>query len=259
MRKKNLYWNWLNVKIRQKRAMKNHGTKRKKTRIIFVMYVIFKRRIGMLVTFEGIDGVGKSTQAELFVDYLERGRLCKAVLTREPGGTEAGTLIRAILERYPDLDKTAGLMLFLADRAQHAAELIRPALRKGKIVVSDRYMDSTTAYQLSRVERSPELFDLASKFRFLTNYPAPDVTFLLDMPVEDVRNNDMKNLTYRKRVRHNYMEIAELECKRVKVIDACGTVNEVHARIVSIFEQTDAFYKKFKDRNRNRNRMRDID
>lgn len=137
---------------------------------------------GFFVVFEGPDGSGKSTQAKLLADKLTAQGL-DVLLTKEPGGTAIGQKIREILLN-PDntgLDKKAELLLFAADRAQHIAEVITPALKAGKIVISDRFTESTKAYQLARGNVAPDLFPL------IRTPITPDLTIFLDIDYKTKR------------------------------------------------------------------------
>lgn len=189
----------------------------------------------MLITFEGIEGSGKSTQAGLLVEYL-RGKGLNVILTREPGGVEVSERIRSILiETGLNISPKAELFLFLASRAQHTDELIRPSLQKGYIVVCDRYIDASVAYQgygrgldVGMIKR---LNDLA------TDGLRPDLTVLLDLPPEEglkrvraskkVDRIEGEDLEFHRRVREGYLEIARSEPDRFLVIEATGGISEI--------------------------------
>lgn len=138
---------------------------------------------GLFVSFEGVDGVGKTTQVERLHAYLEaQGRT--VVVTREPGGTALGKAIRQLLLHgvdggAVDIAPRAEALLFAADRAQHVAETIRPALERGEVVITDRYLDSSLAYQAGGRELTPE--EIRSLSMWATNNLLPDRTYLLDM------------------------------------------------------------------------------
>ena len=138
---------------------------------------------GLFVSFEGVDGVGKTTQVERLRAYLEaQGRT--VVVTREPGGTALGKAIRQLLLHgvdggAVDIAPRAEALLFAADRAQHVAETIRPALERGEVVITDRYLDSSLAYQAGGRELTPE--EIRSLSMWATNNLLPDRTYLLDM------------------------------------------------------------------------------
>ncbi len=142
---------------------------------------------GTFITFEGIDKSGKTTQAELLVEAL-RSDGVKVLFTREPGGTPLGVAIRhLVLDRKYDVDPSpeAELLLFAADRAQHVAEVIRPALADGKVVISDRYTDSTLAYQ--GYGRGMDLARLGSVMRAATGGLEPDLTVVVDVDLDTAR------------------------------------------------------------------------
>jgi dTMP kinase len=138
--------------------------------------------VSLFVTLEGIEGSGKTTQAALLADYLEK-KDHRVVLTREPGGTAVTREIRRLLaDPASKLERRAELLLFLADRAQHVAEVIRPALKTGAVVICDRYADSTTAYQgYGRSHNLDRLRDLNAWASFET---VPGLTLWLDCNVE---------------------------------------------------------------------------
>ena len=137
---------------------------------------------GLFVVFEGPDGSGKSTQAKLLADKLTAQGL-DVLLTKEPGGTSIGQKIREILLNPANtgLDKKAELLLFAADRAQHITEVIAPALQSGKIVISDRFTESTKAYQLARGNVAPDVFPL------IRTPITPDLTIFLDIAYKTKR------------------------------------------------------------------------
>ncbi len=201
---------------------------------------------GFFVTFEGIEGCGKSTQAGLLADYLKAKGL-EVVLTHEPGGTAIGSRIRAIL-LDPEIRGITGLtelMLFSADRAQHMAEVIEPALKEGGVVICDRFSDATEAYQ--GYARGLDLEVISRLSGTATGGRRPNLTLLLDLPVETglrraIRRNKVGNAgaearfedeaaRFHEKVRRGYLEIARREPVRVRVIDASGTVEKVHLAI----------------------------
>jgi dTMP kinase len=186
----------------------------------------------MFVTFEGVDGSGKSTQARLLADWLEsQGR--EVVLTREPGGTDVGERVRELLLHGEAMAPWAEAALFAAARAQLVDEVIRPALARGADVVSDRYLDSSLAYQgVARglgVERVLELNLLA------TSGLLPDRTFLLVLPPEDAeaRRGDApdrierEGQAFAEDVDRAYREIARVFAKRVAVVDGGGNPEDI--------------------------------
>lgn len=177
------------------------------------------------ITFEGSEGCGKSTQSKLLRDYL-RGKGFKIVYLREPGGTPIAEKIRRILlnPQNKEMSRLTELLLYMASRAQAIEEIIRPALLEGKVVISDRFLDSTLAYQGFGLGLNLKLIREIAKF-----YPAsskPDLTLLLDLPVKKglryrklVRDRiEKRSLAYHTRVRRGYLKLARLEPQRIKVI-----------------------------------------
>jgi dTMP kinase len=195
---------------------------------------------GLFISFEGIDGVGKSTQADLLETWLsEQGKT--VVRTLEPGGTDVGVEIRKILLHHKgDLAPRAEAALFAADRAHHVASKIRPALERGEIVITDRYFDSSVAYQgagrdLSRTEvRDLSLWAVGGLL--------PQLTVLLDLPAEEARARRNKSGTEPDRlerekieffetVRSAYLDLATAEPDRFLVVDASVSVEEMQSQI----------------------------
>lgn len=192
---------------------------------------------GMFITFEGGDGSGKSTQIQSVRDWFEsRGR--EVIVTREPGGTELGTEIRRLVQNGPeDVDARTEALLYAADRAYHVATVIRPALERGAVVLGDRYIDSSLAYQ--GVARSLGVDEIASLSAWATQGLYPSLTFLLDLPPEvgarrrtDAPDRmERESMDFHERVRHEYLRLADAEPERIVVIDAVGTVDEVFSEI----------------------------
>ena len=195
---------------------------------------------GLFISFEGIDGVGKSTQADLLETWLsEQGKT--VVRTLEPGGTDVGVEIRKILLHHKgDLAPRAEAALFAADRAHHVASKIRPALERGEIVITDRYFDSSVAYQgagrdLSRTEvRDLSLWAVGGLL--------PQLTVLLDLPAEEARarrNNsgtepdrlEREKVEFFETVRSAYLDLAKAEPNRFLVVDASVSVEEMQSQI----------------------------
>ena len=192
---------------------------------------------GMFITFEGGDGSGKSTQIQSVRDWFEsRGR--EVIVTREPGGTELGTEIRRLVQNGPeDVDARTEALLYAADRAYHVATIIRPALERGAVVLGDRYIDSSLAYQ--GAARSLGVDEIASLSAWATQGLYPSLTFLLDLPPEvgarrrtDAPDRmERESMDFHERVRHEYLRLADAEPERIVVIDAVGTVDEVFSEI----------------------------
>lgn len=200
---------------------------------------------GAFITFEGIDGCGKSTQLRLLASELRVRRL-DVVTTREPGGTPLGQKLRAaLLDVQEQVDPLAELLVFAADRAQHVRSLLRPALAANKIVLSDRYADATVAYQGSGRGFSPELID--EIIQLATEGLRPDLTLLFDLSVPDsaVRTRkraaakrsdrlDSEDAAFHSRVREAYVAIAKANPDRIRLIDARGSVQETHDLVMDL-------------------------
>lgn len=203
---------------------------------------------GKLITFEGIDGSGKSTQLRMLAGHL-RGRGVDILLTREPGGTPLGRRLReAFLETEETVAPMAELLLFAADRAQHVELLIKPALEEGRIVISDRFADATTAYQ--GAGRGFDEKTVSSIVKLATGGLKPGLTLFFDISVENalerLRNRDRtgesrnrmdtEKADFYLNVRRAYLKIAEKEPKRFRVIDANGSVEETHSKVIEIVD-----------------------
>lgn len=195
---------------------------------------------GRFITFEGVEGCGKTTQLKRAQQYLEQ-RGCTVLATREPGGSRLGEAIRAILldPNHPNMAASAELLLYAAARAQHVSEIIRPAIAAGRFVLCDRYADSTTAYQGAGRRLAPE--DLAVLHGIATGGLQPDLTILLDLPVEigleraHLRGHydriEQEALDFHARVRQGFLAIAEREPGRVRVVDAVPDQETVAAEV----------------------------
>jgi dTMP kinase len=191
---------------------------------------------GTFITFEGIDGSGKTTQLRLLAQFL-RAQGCELLLTREPGGTPVGLSLRdALLDVRGEVDPLTELLVFAADRAQHVRKVIRPAIEKGAVLISDRYADATRAYQGAGRGFSRELID--EIIQLATEGLVPDLTVLFDLTIEEsimrttrrsAKNKrdrlDIEKEDFHSRVREEYLRIAKAEPDRVKVIDASGTID----------------------------------
>ena len=200
---------------------------------------------GAFITFEGIDGCGKSTQLRLLASELRVRRL-DVVTTREPGGTPLGQKLRAaLLDVQEQVDPLAELLVFAADRAQHVRSLLRPSLAANKIVLSDRYADATVAYQGSGRGFQPEL--IQEIVQLATEGLQPDLTLLFDLSVAEsaVRTRkrvaarhsdrlDSEDAAFHTRVRDAYVAIAKASPDRVRLIDARGSVQETHDLVMDI-------------------------
>jgi dTMP kinase len=194
----------------------------------------------VFITFEGIDGVGKSTQVELLIAHLES--LGKTVCrTHEPGGTELGVEIRhLLLHRKGEVSPRAEALLYAADRAHHVATKIRPALERGEVVVSDRYMDSSIAYQGSG--RHLGFDQIRELSMFAADGLLPDLTVLLDLDASaaQVRRNktgeepdrlEREKIEFFETVRQAFLTLAKAEPQRWLVLDASATVEDMQSKI----------------------------
>jgi dTMP kinase len=201
---------------------------------------------GKFITFEGGDGCGKSTQLGLLVSLLEE-RGYDFLLTREPGGTKIGEKIRALLldRENSEMSDMTEMLLYAAARAQLAREEIEPALQGGRLVVCDRWVDSSIVYQ--GVARG-----LGETVRFVNEHAAaalfsPDATILLDLDPGEAFARvagqgggdriESLGVEYQAKVRQAYLALAEKEPGRFYVIDASGSTEEVHARVRAAFEE----------------------
>jgi dTMP kinase len=201
---------------------------------------------GFFITLEGMDGCGKSTQLEMLSGAL-RERGLDFVVTREPGGTPLGESVRQILvsDASVGISATAELFLIVGARAEHVAELIRPALAAGRIVISDRYTDSTVAFQ--GYGRGIDLSFIERMNRFATEGVRPDLTIIFDLEPQLARTRlsarpvggllgsfDEEALDFYGRVRNGYLKLAEAERSRIRVVDSSGTPEETHAKVLSL-------------------------
>jgi dTMP kinase len=204
----------------------------------------------MFITFEGIEGSGKTTQIRRLQKVLkEKGIPC--LITREPGATKIGLQIRAILldQKNKKMDPLAELFLYLADRCQHVNEIILPALSKGQWVISDRFWDATVVYQgMARGLNIKLLNQLRPR---ILDSLWPDKTFLLDLPVSTGLSRAWQRINnceaskkesrfeqearaFHEKIRRGYLSLARKEPERIKVIDATLTPEKIHQQIMEI-------------------------
>lgn len=193
----------------------------------------------MFISFEGIDGVGKSTQADLLEAHLV-GLSREVVRTLEPGGSELGRDIRKLLLHSGHVDARAEALLYAADRAHHVATVIRPALAEGKVVITDRYLDSSVAYQgAGRILGATEVRDLSM---WAIQGLLPALTVLLDLDAASAVARRAKTgdapdrlerekLEFFEAVRACYLDLAAAEPERFLVVDARLTVDEIQSLI----------------------------
>jgi dTMP kinase len=210
-----------------------------------VVFALMSR--GWFITLEGIEGSGKTTQAAILADSL-RAYGKQVTVTREPGGTRAGEFIRAIfLDNNVSLEVTTELLLVLADRAQHVREKLRPALETGQTVISDRFSDSTIAYQ--GYGRGLDLKMVRELNRLASDGTTPDLTIVLDCPPETglmrtrIRARgaarapdrfEAEQLEFHRRVRNGFWAIARDESSRVVLLDSARESGQVSADILRI-------------------------
>lgn len=195
---------------------------------------------GLFITFEGGDGSGKSTQVDLLAEWVRsRGRT--VVTTREPGGTEVGLALRDIvLHHRGDVDPRAEALMYAADRAQHVGTLVRPALQRGEVVIQDRYLDSSIAYQGAGRILDPD--EIRRISMWATGDLLPDVTFLLDLPGNVARErlaNENKAFDrlenerddFHERVRQGFLGLAQAEPARWHIIDGTESVEAIAQQV----------------------------
>lgn len=200
---------------------------------------------GIFISFEGIDGVGKSTQADLLEAFLRsKGR--EVVRTFEPGGTELGQEIRNLLLHQGHVDARAEALLYAADRAHHTATKIRPALEAGTDVITDRYLDSSVAYQgAGRVLGAQEVRDLSV---WATGGLLPALTVLLDLDATAASQRrsttgeapdrlEREKIDFFEATRSQYLKLADAEPDRFLVLDAQASVDELQSQIRTRIEQ----------------------
>lgn len=182
---------------------------------------------GLFITFEGIEGCGKSTQTKALADYFEESNL-PFVVTREPGGTKISEQIRDILldNANHEMNPETELLLYMASRSQHTGTIILPALTQGKHVICDRYYDSTLAYQGAARALDTQFIDLL--IDFATYSTSPDITFLLDITVEESEQRichrgkdrmEQESKEFHQKVRNEFLNLAKKYTNRYIVID----------------------------------------
>lgn len=198
---------------------------------------------GLFITFEGPDGCGKTTQMNLLAQYFEKkGK--KVVLTREPGGKGLGEKVREILLNYNgEVSDRCESFLFLADRAQNIDIIVKPAVEQGEIVLCDRHIDSTVAYQ--GYGRGLDLNEINILNNLATGGKKPDLTLVFDVDVETSMKRvgkekdrmESAGIDFHNRVRNGYLELAKQEPTRIKVLDATKTIEEIYEKVVEIVEK----------------------
>ena len=198
----------------------------------------------LFITLEGIEGSGKSTNIKVINNYLKDKNI-NYINTREPGGSEVGDQLRNILlNTEKKLSNQTELLLMLADRVNHIETLIQPNLEKGITVISDRFMDSSYAYQGGGREMG---LDTITKIIDGLNIIQPNLTLLFDLPVEMALERARKrskldrfeseDYDFHQRIRETYLFLAEEDSERIKIIDASKDIEEVESQVRKILEQ----------------------
>ena len=211
-----------------------------------------KSPMGLFITFEGIEGCGKTTQVRLAAGYLQQ-KGTPLVVTQEPGGTPLSNKIRQILLNrggYP-IGANAEVLLFAAARAQHVEDIILPALRENKVVLCDRYSDATIAYQ--GYGRGIDTDAVRRVIDFASRSLIPDLTFLFDVPVELGLKRALRRISkkrgpapedrfeqeaveFHQRIRKGYLELAGQEPGRFRVLDGSREIEEIHRDVCALID-----------------------
>ena len=196
--------------------------------------------IPKFITLEGIEGSGKSTSLSTINNYLDSIEL-DYFNTREPGGGPIGIPIRKLLlDKKTNISPEVEMLLILADRKDHVEQVIKPKLEEGKWVISDRYLDSTTAYQGGGRQLDLQKIEIVNS---VLNFPVPDLTILFDLPVEEALERASKRsqldrfesepLEFHERIRQTYLELSQKE-ERFKIIDSSKNAEEVSREVIKI-------------------------
>ena len=200
------------------------------------------------ITLEGIEGSGKTSSLKSITDLLDKKNI-SYVVTREPGGSSIGKELRAILlDPETEISPEVELMLMLSDRKDHVEKIILPNLEKGNWVVSDRFMDSSIAYQGGGRQLGKKLIISLSEY---LNLPQPDLTLLFDLPVEislsrvkargDLDRFEKEEIEFHKRIRNTYLDLATNNSNRIKIIDSSQKIesmlNNVKKAIEKLFNE----------------------
>lgn len=201
---------------------------------------------GLFITIEGADGSGKTTQIELLKKYFEK-KSQLVIFTREPGGTVISEAIREIIldKRYMEMSDTTESLLYAAARAQHVEQLIKPALQEGKIIICDRYVDSSIVYQ--GIARGIGIDEIIMINNYAIRGLQPDLTIILDLD-EDTsinRKNKQKELDrlelqkveFHKKVVEGYRLLANKYSDRICLIDAAQSIENIHQKIIKVIEE----------------------
>ena len=199
---------------------------------------------GLFITFEGTEGCGKSTHVKLLKQFLDQNNI-RSVVTFEPGGTPVGQKIRKLLlDKTATFHENAELLLFGADRIEHVSTVIKPALKEGKSVICDRYIDSTTAYQEGGRGLPKDRVEFINGLS--SQGVVPDITIILDLPSseglkrvkESVRDRfESESMDFHDRVRNKFLDIARAEPHRVKVVSSIESIDTVQGKIREIVRE----------------------
>lgn len=208
---------------------------------------------GRFITFEGGDGCGKSTQVKLLAEYLQSKGIVP-VLTKEPGGTPEGQVLRQLLVTgdKDKFDAVSECLLYYADRRNHLNKVVWPALKEGKWVISDRYADSTEAYQYYGYDKRVDIATLKGLYKIVAGDFKPDLTIILDidpeigmqrsfakaetMAVKELRF-ESRQMEFHHNLRRGFLEIAAREPERCAVIDAAADIETIRRQIVRVVEE----------------------
>lgn len=208
---------------------------------------------GKFITFEGGEGCGKSTQTRLLADYLQKSGI-SCLLTKEPGGTAEGKILRELLVTGDcnKLDAISECLLYYADRRNHLTKVVWPALQDDKWVISDRYADSTEAYQYYGYDKRVEYDTLKSLYRIVAGDFKPDLTIILDIDpklgmersfakAETMTKKELRfeqrDMQFHENLRRGFLEIAAREPERCIVIDADCDITVLHNEIIKVVRQ----------------------
>jgi dTMP kinase len=199
---------------------------------------------GKFITFEGSEGSGKSTQSKLLYQYLKRKGF-KVICLREPGGTKISEKIRKILldSRNDSITPITEMLLYMTARSQLVSKIIKPALKKGKIVICDRFLDSTIAYQGYGLGVDIKLIKYVGKF--VTSGIKPDLTIFLDLPLKKGLKHrqfskdriERRSLAYHSRVRQGYLRIIHSEPQRIKMVKVERDKNKTQSEIKKLVDK----------------------
>ena len=204
--------------------------------------------VGRFITFEGGDGCGKSTQAKLLAEYLQTKNI-QTVLTKEPGGTPEGKILRELLVTgdKDKFDAISECLLYYADRRNHLNKVVWPAMQDGKWVISDRYADSTEAYQYYGYDKRVDFATLQGLYKIVAGDFKPDLTFILDIdPEKGMRRSfakaeamaikelrfESRQIEFHRNLRQGFLEIAKREPERCVVINADDDIANIQQQII---------------------------